>query len=95
MLENVGKWGRQIAALAWTAFVSQINKGSRESESMERPVSRPQGCQGKAAEGRRTGGRIEPEDPMTRFVAVMSHVAELGVFFAAAAALGAGLLKLR
>jgi hypothetical protein len=32
---------------------------------------------------------------MTRFIAVMSHVAELGVFFAAAVALGAGLLSLR
>jgi hypothetical protein len=32
---------------------------------------------------------------MTRFVKVMSHVAEISVFFAAAAALGAGLMKLR
>jgi hypothetical protein len=32
---------------------------------------------------------------MTRFAVVASHVAELGVFFAAAAALGAGLLHLR
>ena len=32
---------------------------------------------------------------MTRFVSVMSHVAELGVFFAAAAALGAGVLSFR
>jgi hypothetical protein len=32
---------------------------------------------------------------MNRFSAVMSHVAELGVFFAAAAALGAGLMQLR
>jgi len=30
-----------------------------------------------------------------RIVAVVSHVAELGLFFAAAAALGAGLLGLR
>jgi hypothetical protein len=32
---------------------------------------------------------------MTRFVTVMSHVAEVSVFFAAAAALGAGLMCLR
>jgi hypothetical protein len=32
---------------------------------------------------------------MTRFTAVASQMAELGVFFAAAAALGAGLLHLR
>jgi len=32
---------------------------------------------------------------MTRFVSVMSHLAELGVFFAAAAALGVGLMSLR
>jgi hypothetical protein len=32
---------------------------------------------------------------MTRFASVMSHVAELSVFFAAAAALGAGLLLMR
>ena len=32
---------------------------------------------------------------MTRLVTVVSNVAEIGVFFAAAAALGAGLLSLR
>jgi hypothetical protein len=32
---------------------------------------------------------------MSRFTSVMSHVAEMTVFFAAAAALGAGLLHLR
>jgi hypothetical protein len=32
---------------------------------------------------------------MARFTAVASQMAELGVFFAAAAALGAGLLHLR
>ena len=32
---------------------------------------------------------------MTRLVTVLSHVAELSVFFAAAAALGAGVLGLR
>lgn len=32
---------------------------------------------------------------MTRFAVVASQMAELGVFFAAAAALGAGLLHLR
>jgi hypothetical protein len=32
---------------------------------------------------------------MTRFAVLASHVAELGVFVAAAAALGAGLLHLR
>jgi hypothetical protein len=32
---------------------------------------------------------------MTRMVSVISHVAEISVFFAAAAALGAGLLHLR
>jgi len=32
---------------------------------------------------------------MTRFVSVMSHVAEITVFFAAAAALGAGVLLIK
>ena len=32
---------------------------------------------------------------MTRLASVVSYVAELGVFFAAAAILGAGLLSLR
>ena len=32
---------------------------------------------------------------MTRVMSVVTHVAEIGVFFAAAAALGAGLLCLR
>ena len=35
------------------------------------------------------------EAPMSRFASVMSHVAEMTVFFAAAAALGAGLLHLK
>lgn len=59
---------------------------------------------GKAAE-RQADGQTESSEgafvglsrggSMARFTAVASQVAELGVFFAAAAALGAGLLHLR
>ena len=40
---------------------------------------------------------IMPEESMMRshLVRIVSHLAELGVFFAAAAALGAGVLELR
>lgn len=62
--------------------------------------------QGRGAAGaaggdvRQTGRTITPclcriGGLMTRLVSVVSHVAELGVFFAAAAILGAGLLSLR
>ena len=57
--------------------------------------SRPQGGRGT---GRGAAGTlVVSEECMTqqRIVAVVSHVAELGLFFAAAAALGAGLLGLK
>ena len=53
--------------------------GGRENPSDERPPRRA----------------FREEITMTRFTAVASQMAELGVFFAAAAALGAGLLHLR
>ena len=45
-------------------------------------------------DGRRTGWFVVG-GPMSRLIAVISNVAELGLFFAAAVALGAGLLSLR
>lgn len=53
--------------------------GGRENPSDERPLDRA----------------FREEIVMARFTAVASHMAELGVFFAAAAALAAGLLHLR
>ena len=71
-----------------------MNKGSRESGSI-RKLAPPTGM---AGQGRRTAGdpvSFESEDPMSRLIAVVSNVAELGLFFGAAIVLGAGLLSLR
>ena len=61
---------------------------------MEMPVAARTDARARPRIGRQTG-RFSVGGFMTRFIAVMSHVAELGVFFAAAVALGAGLLSLR
>ena len=44
---------------------------------------------------RRQGGPARAVSVQSRFVWIVSHVAELTIFFGAAAALGAGLLGLR
>jgi hypothetical protein len=69
---------------------------------MEGFCHRPQGRKGKAAERPEDGMddfteslRFPHGGIMARFTTVMSHVAELGVFFAAAAALTLGLMRLR
>ena len=81
------------AAFAPIACVCEMREERQRSGSMEKPVTARIGSQGKAAE--RRVQLVSPGGPVTRFVTVVSHVAELGVFFAAAAALGAGVLSLR
>jgi hypothetical protein len=86
----------------------QINKASVPKTSMQTPDRCPQDVRARL-KGRpailglsvRLRGKLylspfdAAEVPMPRFATVMSQVAEITVFFAAAAALGAGLLQLR
>ena len=85
--------GWNAAGLASNVNIMQVHEGNLANESMEEIAAARRDVGARPRSGRSRG--TYPELFMTRVVAVMSHVAELGVFFAAAAALGAGLMSLR